>query len=309
MTAKPPKLFIIGAQKSGTTALATLLGQHPQICLAAPKEPDFFTRHYKRGLDWYYQRFANPDANWLLDASTSYTDAPLPGFDADKNDPNNPLLGVPERIRDTCRADAYPPRFIYIMRDPVARTHSGYWHAVRAGEEQRPFEQAIAQPDAHYLRLGDYAGQLEYYFKVFPRAHVLPLFFEEFKHDPQTVARRCLAFIGVDDSDAIPLSADGGQNKSFVYAGPLGAINQRLGERGGGLSSAIKKVSKVTPRPLKQLAARLITKPVPPLTDAQRQQLIEHFASRNAALEALLCEPLRYWTSPSSPPSFSATGD
>lgn len=308
MTLKSPKLFIIGAQKSGTTALATLLGQHPQICLAAPKEPDFFTRHYKHGLDWYYQRFSNPDADWLLDASTSYSDAPLPGFDSDKNDPNNPLLGVPERIREVCGGDVRAPRFIYIMRDPVARTHSGYWHAVRAGEEHRPFEEAIARPDAHYLRLGDYAGQLQYYLKIFPREHILLLFFEQFKHDPQAVARRCLRFIDLDDAVA-PLSADGGQNKSFVYAGPLGMINRRLSERGGGgLSPAVKKLAAVTPRPLKRLAARLITKPVPPLTDAQRQQLTEHFAPRNAALEALLGEPLAYWSSPSAS-SFSATGD
>ena len=36
-----PNLFIVGAQKSGTSALAGWLGQHPQVCMSFPKEPGY----------------------------------------------------------------------------------------------------------------------------------------------------------------------------------------------------------------------------------------------------------------------------
>lgn len=38
----PPEVYLIGAQKSGTTTLAYLLAQHPDICLSEPKETHFF---------------------------------------------------------------------------------------------------------------------------------------------------------------------------------------------------------------------------------------------------------------------------
>jgi len=41
-------VFIIGAAKCGTTALADLLDQHSNICLSYPKEPDFFTTRIYR---------------------------------------------------------------------------------------------------------------------------------------------------------------------------------------------------------------------------------------------------------------------
>ena len=38
----PPEVYLIGAQKAGTTTLAYLLSQHPNICVAKTKEPHFF---------------------------------------------------------------------------------------------------------------------------------------------------------------------------------------------------------------------------------------------------------------------------
>ena len=40
-TERRPNLFLVGAQKSGTTTLATLLSCHPQIFFCSPKEPGF----------------------------------------------------------------------------------------------------------------------------------------------------------------------------------------------------------------------------------------------------------------------------
>ncbi len=37
-----PNLFVVGAPKSGTTALHRYLDQHPQVAMSAVKEPKFF---------------------------------------------------------------------------------------------------------------------------------------------------------------------------------------------------------------------------------------------------------------------------
>lgn len=61
---KRPNFFIIGAPKCGTTALAQYLGDHPNIFMSKPKEPNFFTRdfpvyqQYFKDIDEYEQLFS-----------------------------------------------------------------------------------------------------------------------------------------------------------------------------------------------------------------------------------------------------------
>jgi hypothetical protein len=42
--------YLIGAQKAGTTYLAALLDQRPDVCVSDPKEPQFFTTGFRRRL-------------------------------------------------------------------------------------------------------------------------------------------------------------------------------------------------------------------------------------------------------------------
>jgi hypothetical protein len=157
LSAFPPKVFVIGAQKSGTTQLASLLGQHPDICLARSKEPDIFSGRWCQGLDSFQSEFARLD-RICLDASTSYSCACLPRYFSQDIGVESGFNGVPERIHSVS-PDA---RFIYIMRDPVARAFFGYWHEVRAGRETRPFEIAVRQT-TYFLRTSHYFGQIELY--------------------------------------------------------------------------------------------------------------------------------------------------
>lgn len=39
-----PNLFVLGAQKAGTTYLAQMLSQHPEVFFSDPKETMFFSR-------------------------------------------------------------------------------------------------------------------------------------------------------------------------------------------------------------------------------------------------------------------------
>src|SRR5215216_5348494 len=118
----PPEVYLIGAAKAGTSTLAHLLGQHPRIVVSLPKEPHFFTLNWDRGLDWYASKFPGSTYSTCVDASTTYSMAPLTGNVSSWRDYHR-FVDVPRKVLSV-NPDA---TFIYIMRDPVARTYSAYW--------------------------------------------------------------------------------------------------------------------------------------------------------------------------------------
>ena len=151
---RKPNLFIIGSMKSGTTLLWKLLGSHPSIYMCSPKEPSYFVepdqlgvlqpflwkQGYWRSEERYLKLFQS-DKNELFfgEASVYYTHLPH-------------ATGVAERL------NRFNPqaRLIYIMRDPIERTISHYWHRVVYNDEHRTMLQAVAE-DSKYCDVSYYA--------------------------------------------------------------------------------------------------------------------------------------------------------
>ena len=195
-----PNLFLIGAMKSGTTTLHELLALHPEISMSEPKEPCYFVspellqnlwpEMWRMGL-WkdasnYLALFKDkPGARYFGESSTDYSKRPK-------------IDGVVEKIA------AFNPdaRFVYIMRDPIERTLSHYWHMVEHRGELRAPLDAI-RDDPHYLQVSHYADQLAPYIERFGRERVYALTFEELKRDPQAAVRGVFAWLGVD-ADFVP---------------------------------------------------------------------------------------------------------
>jgi hypothetical protein len=255
----PPGAFLIGAQKSATTSFADLLAQHPAIALATPKEPNFFTGNQDQGLDWYAARFPRGHDGVLLDASTSYTQCPFP----EACHADDPLVGVPERIRGL-RPDA---RLIYLLRDPVERAYSAYWHGVRRGWEDRPLATAMdARSD--YLAASSYAYQLEPYLRLFAPEQLMIVRLSAFVQRRQEVLERCLGFLGLP-ADGFRFALDAARNRSFTYNRTGTLLRRAVGgeRRLKQLSLALRRV---IPDRLQHRLAGLLTDPIPPLDDATR---------------------------------------
>ena len=69
-----PNFIIIGAAKSATTTLTTVLQRHPDVFVSKPKEPKFFGRNYNKGWEWYASRFVAGKKVLLRgEASTMYS--------------------------------------------------------------------------------------------------------------------------------------------------------------------------------------------------------------------------------------------
>ena len=197
MTQRKPNLFVIGAMKSGTTYLRKLLNAHPDIFMCDPDEPSYFVDPrdlktiypimWKAGL-WrsearYLHLFeAAGNARVLGEASTSYTKLPH-------------APGTAERIA------AFNPkaRFIYLVRDPVERAISHYWHMVRYHTECRPIAKAFRR-DRQFAAYSDYAMQLRPYQDRFGRDRILVLVHERLVTDPVGVMRSVYEWLGVSAS-------------------------------------------------------------------------------------------------------------
>jgi hypothetical protein len=273
-----PKVFLLGAQKAGTTQLASYLEQHPDICLATPKEPDYFTQHWNKGLVWYGNVFAD-HTKCLIDASTSYSCATLPKYFAKDVGAKSAYSGIAERIYETS-PDA---KFIYIMRDPVQRAYSAYLHQVRAGLQNKTFAQSLLK-STYYMRTSHYAGQLELYLNYYPLSQFKFVFFEDLIQNPYSVVSDCFTFLGLDAK--IPLHQDVSQNKSFVYKGRWQNINRLLRETGG-MNQTIKKIKPFIPDwMVHKIAGNMIKKPEP-IPKQEQARLTEFFQEANSQLKTL----------------------
>ena len=106
-----PHFLVIGAHKSGTSALYHYLAQHPRLWASREKENDFFGSdlRYSYGLYWYARRWDQraPADRLRFEASPQYL------FDAATAAP---------RIR----ADLPTVRLIAVLRDPVSRAYSAW---------------------------------------------------------------------------------------------------------------------------------------------------------------------------------------
>jgi hypothetical protein len=257
----PPQLFIIGAQRSGTTSLSSLLDQHPAMVLSTPKETDFFSVNFAHGLDWYRARFRRLDAI-LIDASVSYTMA----------NPEPTSNELPDDVPRLIRQVSPDARFIYLVRDPAERCHSAYWHDVRAGRESRPLRVAVEQ-SAYYSMASYYHRQITPFLRHFPLDRFLIRRFEDFVEQPLATARDCIRFAGLADN-GLRLRPER-RNQSFLYNRFGEKLRRILGEERLKLISGA--ASKTLPGRLHPFAKRVVSRAIPVLSADDRKWLDRHF--------------------------------
>jgi hypothetical protein len=178
---KLPHFIIIGAMKSATTSLQEQLEQQPGIFMSEPKEPNFFSdeEQYRKGLPWYQSLFLEAPGDALLgEASTHYTKLPTYPLTVQR---------LHEHLPEA--------RLVYVMRHPVDRLISHYMHEWSMGNLDCEINSAIALcPEM--VAYGQYAMQLEPFFKTYGRHAVLPVFFDRLIQEPEIELQRVCQFIG-----------------------------------------------------------------------------------------------------------------
>jgi hypothetical protein len=281
----PPDVYLIGAQKSGTTTLAYLLSQHPEICVAKSKEPHFFTYCWQKGLSWYESEFPNYQETICIDASTTYSMAVL---SAEKNSRSSKkyLQNVPEKIY-SLKPNA---KFIYLLRDPIERTYSAYWHYFNRGRENKEFGKAIRE-DHFYIDVSNYLGQLSIWLEYFSASSFLFLLFEDLKKSPEEVAKECFRFIGLNYEN-LEINFNEVKNQS--------RHTNKLGRQFNGLFNTLDHMScgYLAPSFLRKFTDDLMTdynKKLPKIQDDDWLFLYEYFSKQKQSLESTTGMCLDKW--------------
>lgn len=217
---RQPDYLIIGAQRCGTTSLYSYLAQHPQIVPAEKKEVHFFDLNFHQGVDWYREKFPNIAKCVSQETATATREAGnkyISGFISGEASPYylfHPF--VPQRVHQL-----FPEiKLIVLLRNPVERTISHYYHEVRLGWESLSFEDAIAQEDFRlkgesekmfsneryysfnhqhytYLSRGIYINQIATWMSLFPKEQFLIIKSEDFYTQPDLIFNEACEFLNL----------------------------------------------------------------------------------------------------------------
>ncbi|WP_397543189.1 sulfotransferase [Roseovarius salis] len=201
---RKPNFFIVGAPKSGTTAMAQYLDEHDNVFVCKPKEPCFFCT------DFPGQRLATSEEDY----AALFT--PAGAQHRAIGDGSVWYLYSKEAIGNIHRYDA-GARIIVMLRNPVSQVYSMHQELYHRRYEVEPdFVKAWAlQPtrrqglqiprycrEPRFLQYADialYSGQIERLLDTFPRDQVRIVIFDDFKRDTGKVYRDLLEFLGVPD--------------------------------------------------------------------------------------------------------------
>ena len=209
-----PNFLIIGAAKSGTTALYRYLKQHPDIFMSSRKEPHFFS--YTNDT-----KLTNGPGDYIRTAVTDFAQYQML-FQKAKNEKAigeaSPTYiyvpGTAQKIQTTLPS----VKIIAILRNPADRAFSAYMHLIRDGFETiSDFELALSKeqeriadnwgPIWHYTKAGFYFEQLLPYYRLFEKQQLKIIIYDDFQQDPLKVMRNLFSFLDVDNSFTPDMSA------------------------------------------------------------------------------------------------------
>lgn len=246
LTVPKPNFLIVGAARSGSTALYDWLRQHPQVFMSPVKETNYFAR-LQRNMTGPGDEVLNRPLARLNDGSFEERgsaivvswDEYLALFSGAENflacgEASPAYLYYPDTARNI--REAIPEcKVIMVLRNPIDRAFSAYKVLVWWGREIDDFETALAA-EAKRLQagwehvwalkgMGLYYSQVKAYIEVFPREQVGIWLYEQLRHEPGKFYGEVCRFIGVDDEIPISLARS---NASFSRVGPLKRLLTRL---------------------------------------------------------------------------------
>lgn len=204
-------LFILGAQKCGTTALATFLNEHPDICLVEGKEahvfddPDYpYSGTFDEKINFATQKYASlldtyGNERYICDAT--------------------PITMLHSIFVTECYSYNPDGKFIIILRDPVERAISQYKMEFLRNNEHRsmltaflgePFRLALfnKQPPwgpnspfrvHNYLHRGLYKKQLAHVKATVPAKQLLIINNGQLRNEHDATLRKIFNFLSISD--------------------------------------------------------------------------------------------------------------
>jgi hypothetical protein len=196
-----PNFLIIGAQKSGTTWLYRLLKQHPDIYMPLPKETEYFSypsKHKAWGMADYSEKYFKgvSDENAIGEATPSYM------WNSDEYPewclrPRNFEERIPQLVKESLGTRI---KLIAILRDPVERAISAYFHHLGKGRIELGQNILEAGKRHGIIHLGFYYAHLCKWLEHFNESNFHIMVFEESVSNPNLAVQSLFQFLGVDQT-------------------------------------------------------------------------------------------------------------
>jgi len=294
------KIFVLGAAKSGTTAMHYALQKHDAIFMSVPKEPLFFEAEYEKGLEFYYERYYS-----------GWSGQPVIGESRHRN---LYLPYIPDRINEKF-PDAL---FIVIARNPVERAHSHWWHWYSRGMEKMGFEEVVERnirmkesgviddiirsskkykdtldlqtgysTIPSYIDSGYYAIQINRYIEKFGRHKIHIILFDELIKNPVGVMREVGNFLGLANLGEILLEP---RNKAMSQVGHIILKYAKRVPLRGYLPSNIRRdLGSILQSALSSREKK------PKISHSIYNELMCHYASHIAQFESLCGRSIVEW--------------
>jgi hypothetical protein len=301
---RPPDFFIVGAPKSGTTALYEYLRQHPDLYLPERKELRYFGQDLdvrdrrKLTVDEYLAYFAAaaPDARigtayvWYLYSRSAASE--IRAFNPDA-------------------------RIIVMLRNPVDMVPALHGeHLTNGNENIATFTAALdAEPERRagrqlpprvhlpqgllYSEVARYSDQLARYFSSFGRAQVHVILFDDFARSPAKVYQETIHFLGV---------RHGFSPASYEVINPSKRLRserlRHLLARPPDLPRRV--IRRLVPSPLRRAAyeraksSNVLNAARPPLPPETVERLRALYRDEVTTLSSLLGVNLTHWIEPQS---------
>jgi hypothetical protein len=264
--------LIVGAQKSGSTSLRAFLEEQKKDVFILNRELHFWNRNGQyqdgAGLNAYLENFAEAKPNQIKGEKS-------PSYLVSKE--------APERIHKH-----FPEvKIIAILRNPIDRAYSAYWHGRRVGaiETSTTFGEAVrnykvnqGKPYGDLVSAGFYSEQIARYLNFFPLKQLHVISFESTLTQSGDELHGVLKFLLPNSTIANQESQLAFPKRNVARASRFPKLNEAI-FKSKFLSYSTK--SRISKKSLVELKA-------PEMSEDDRKFLQDIYGGENQALQSIL---------------------
>ena len=204
-----PNFFIPGAAKSGTTSLHELLDTHPHISMSKEKEPVYWNNKL-------FNEFENLEISRYLNLFEQEVKI--------KGESTTSYMYYDNFIKNVKDNFHQPPKFIFILRNPIDRYISHYNWLKGLGKEKRRIDKIIEEEryldfkeyndyPKQYYQFGLYYKWISRFIENFGKENIKIVTFEKLISERLNILNSCYEFLGVSKMDSVNFIKSNKTNK------------------------------------------------------------------------------------------------
>jgi len=175
-----PDYIIAGASKTGTEWIRLCLREHPEVYVPGRPSPDFFSKEYDKGYEWYISLYEGAGSGQVTcDKSTSYFTNEKA---ARRINTFNEHVGL-----------------VFVLRCPIKRAYSHYCMELKAGGVTKRIEKEMREKNT-IVEEGFYYKNIKRFREKFDSSSIKIFIYEDLKENNEKFIKNFYDHIGVKET-------------------------------------------------------------------------------------------------------------